>query len=254
ALSLGIPCIEVDVWLVDGVLFAGHEPQDLSPDRTLERLYLTPLLDILSKANPDTESDKSGKGWNGVFARASKQELMLMIDIKSDGEALWPALLDALQPFRERGWLTTYHYPPAANATGNIADFHDDGSGEFTLGPLRIVGTGNTPIGRVYTQQPARDVFYDAPLKAEWTPALAPMASSKWLLSSYLSLPPYALPPAMRKGAIKELRRYSEEAHARGIKARWWGSARWPAVVRRRVWEVQREAGVDWMNADDLAE
>lgn len=196
---------------------------------------------------------------------------------KGDGEALWPALLDALEPFRQHGWLTTYHYPPPANATGDVADFRDDGSGVLAVGPLRIVGTGNTPLWRVYTQQPARDVFFDAPLvslseplpipippssgandttilTAEWTPALAPVASSKWLLSSYLSLPPYSLPPAMRKGAIRELKRYSEDAHARGIQARWWGAARWPAVVRRRVWEVEREAGVDWMNADDLAD
>jgi len=276
ALSLGIPCVEVDVWLVDGVLLAGHEPQDLSPDKTLQGLYLTPLFEMLSKANEGANGDKLGEGWNGVFARAPKQELMLMIDMKGDGEALWPALLDALAPFREKGWLSTYRYTPSLNATGNTTDFHDDGRGWLSEGPLRIVGTGNTPLWRVYTQQPVRDVFFDAPLvslseplvisiptsspdtnitlKTKWTPTLAPIASSKWLLSYYMLLPPYYLPPTVRQSAIVQLKQHSEAALARGIRSRWWGAARWPAAVRRRVWEVQREASVDWMNADDLAD
>ena len=29
---------------------------------------------------------------------------------------------------------------------------------------------------------------------------------------------------------------------------------RWPGVARRRMWEVQAQVGVGWINADDLEE
>ena len=65
------------------------------------------------------------------------------------------------------------------------------------------------------------------------------MASGKWLWSSYYP-------------NVEALRRYSDLAHSGGIKARWWGVARWPGPLRRYLWELQWKAGVDWLNADDL--
>lgn len=51
ALSLGVTGVEADCHLVDGVLYVGHTPRSLRPNRTLQSLYLDPLITILSKQN-----------------------------------------------------------------------------------------------------------------------------------------------------------------------------------------------------------
>jgi hypothetical protein len=43
ALELGFRGVEVDYYVVDGELRAGHDPPDLRPGRTVESLYLAPL-------------------------------------------------------------------------------------------------------------------------------------------------------------------------------------------------------------------
>lgn len=87
ALSHGIPCIEVDVWLMEGVLLAGHESKDLSAGKTLDKLYLGPLMRMLNKANPEgiatLGEEPERNAWTGIFPLAPEQEFMLMIDMVS---------------------------------------------------------------------------------------------------------------------------------------------------------------------------
>lgn len=150
-----------------------------------------------------------------------------------------------LQPFIEKNYVTVFK------------------DGKLIPGPLTIVGTGDTSISQVVKQSP-RYIFYDAPLvrlqypitmedgeededgkkinkTIEWSNEIAPIASSKWLWWNYYP-------------DVKALKLFSDEAHKRGIKARWWGVARWPAYFRRALWGLQLRAEVDWLNADDLAE
>lgn len=81
ALSNGIPCIEVDVWLSkedDNTLLAGHELKNLRPEKTLSALYLDPIMGLLKEA---AQERKAGKDWTGLFPLAPQQELILMIDM-----------------------------------------------------------------------------------------------------------------------------------------------------------------------------
>lgn len=149
---------------------------------------------------------------------------------------MYDALLKDLEPFITKGWLTV----------------HEDG--KTVSGPITIIGTGETPLSRVYHANP-RHIFFDAPLVdldaetyidqgdtlVQWDASIAPIASSKWLWWNYYP-------------NVESLKKYSQAAHKRGIKARWWGVARWPAYFRRALWNVQLQAGVDVINADDLAE
>jgi hypothetical protein len=67
ALDHEVCSIEVDVHVVgDGVL-VGHDLEDTSPDRTLEALYLDPLMDV-------------------------RGPLLLFIDVKSEAEPGWVAI------------------------------------------------------------------------------------------------------------------------------------------------------------------
>lgn len=63
----------------------------------------------------------------GVFDRDGSQTLYLFIDVKTDGQTTWPSVVEALQPLREKGWLTK------VNGTSVIK------------GPITVVGTGITP-------------------------------------------------------------------------------------------------------------
>jgi len=54
ALSYGVVSVEADVWFVNGTLYIGHELEALTPNRTFDGLYIQPLVEIISNANPDT--------------------------------------------------------------------------------------------------------------------------------------------------------------------------------------------------------
>ena len=154
ALSAGCISIEADVWLFDEELYVGHSTSSLTRDRTLKSLYIDPLLDILSKQNPSTDfrSNDTTTLPNGVFDTDPSQSLTLLIDFKTAGAALWPYVLSALQPLRDRQYLTYQ------NATDVIP------------GPITVIGTGNTPFDLLASKatNPSGDIFFDAPLDEMW--------------------------------------------------------------------------------------
>lgn len=55
AISYGATSVEADVFLVDGTLYIGHEVAALTRRRTLDSLYIQPLLRLLNAQNPTTE-------------------------------------------------------------------------------------------------------------------------------------------------------------------------------------------------------
>src|SRR5579862_6066143 len=60
----------------------------------------------------------------GVFDRDGSQTLYLFVDVKTDGQSTWPAVVQALQPLREKGWLTKVN------------------GSSIIKGPITVVGTG----------------------------------------------------------------------------------------------------------------
>jgi len=88
ALEHGFCSVEADIYLVDGELLVGHDPEDLKPGRTLQKLYLDPLRKRV----------KINKGQ--VFA-GKKTEFTLLIDIKSDGKQTYRALNKVLSKYED---------------------------------------------------------------------------------------------------------------------------------------------------------
>ncbi|ODN84971.1 hypothetical protein L202_00815 [Cryptococcus amylolentus CBS 6039] len=263
ALSLGYGWIEVDTHLtatpskhhsdnVTWTLLAGHDLADLDPRKSLKTLYLDPLLAILDKNNEGRDKDGEEE-WNGVYEDDPREEIVLMIDMKSDGDETWPHLQKALEPFLAKGYLTTY------NTTSRT----------LSPGPLTIVGTGNTPLHQVF-YAPLRYIFFDAPLvdlhkphhlpatpsgpavTIEWSPSLSPIASSKFPLQYYLAAPPTPFPAY--NPFLCNLQLTAAVAHEKGIQSRWWGVLHKPGWARRRMWEVVWQSGVGVVNADELEE
>jgi hypothetical protein len=110
----------------------------------LNTFYLKPLSRIFDKRDISQASLKDKE--IGMFNADSNVSIVLSIDFKSDGHAIWPALFAQLQPLRDKNWLTYY-----------------DGEVMYR-GPHTIVGTGNTPMELVQSIPTERFVFFDAPL------------------------------------------------------------------------------------------
>jgi len=100
--------IEADIWAVNGNLFVSHNKQDIKPERTLDALYLEPIVKLF-RAN-------GGQAWNN-----SKSTFQLLIDLKTDVEPTLSMLVEKLK-----------HYP----------DVFDPG---VNKNAVRIVITGNRP-------------------------------------------------------------------------------------------------------------
>lgn len=148
AIGAGCTGVEADIWLFEEELYVGHSIASLTRNRTLHSLYIEPLLNILSKQNPTTPFHDGKSSLNGVFDTRPEQSLVLLIDFKTPGVDLWPYVLSALKPLRERRYLT-----------------HVDGD-RIVQRPITVVGTGNTPFELVSSKasNPDFDVFYDAPI------------------------------------------------------------------------------------------
>lgn len=287
AIHAGCISVEADVWLFDEELYVGHDTYALTPNRTLNSLYINPLLDILDKQNPVTHfhpvhSDPP----HGVFDEEPSQTLVLLIDFKTSGPDLWPYVSAQLSPLRERGYLTYF------NGTDVIE------------GPITVVGTGNTPFDLLVANTTYRDIFFDAPLDQlantshpfEWhppqfdgesdedayidsqddldpalppsihraPPRVPPFPVRRSTANDYNHLNSYYASVSFRKSighvwryrlSTKQLdliRAQIRGAHDRGLKARYWALPSWPRGLRNHVWHVLVREGVDVLNVDDL--
>jgi alkaline phosphatase len=80
--------MEVDVYLVDNELYVAHNKQDIDPKRTIESLYIEPLLKQI-KLNGNNKPYKDGG------------KLQLLIDLKTGGEPTMRCLEAKLKPIRQ---------------------------------------------------------------------------------------------------------------------------------------------------------
>src|SRR5205807_6937043 len=87
ALDHGFCSIEADIYLVDGKLLVAHDRNKVKPERTLQALYLEPLRQRV-KAN-------GGRVYRGG------PECVLLIDIKSDWQTLYPVLRATLKEYAD---------------------------------------------------------------------------------------------------------------------------------------------------------
>ncbi|KAF2703456.1 hypothetical protein K504DRAFT_463517 [Pleomassaria siparia CBS 279.74] len=238
-LSYGAVSTEADVWLINGTLFVGHQLSALTRQRTLESLYISPILDTLQRQNPTTIFAPSPTK-HGVFDADSEQTLYLFIDVKTDGPSTWAAVLSALTPLLDRGYLSGY-----------------DGR-TFTSGPVTVVGTGNAPLSAVQAAVP-RYAFYDAPL-ALLDSSFANLTSDDSPIASVNFADVFGDDDVVVRGggalgedALVTLRRQVKVAHDKGIKTRYWNQPAWPVGARNRIWKQLWDEGVDLLNVDDLS-
>ena len=211
ALSVGAISVEADVWLFNDVLHVGHEAAALTEERTFDSLYVQPILDVLKRQNPSSEfvdayEEATGgeASKNGVYDTSAGQTLYLYVDLKTPGAETFPAVVDALEPLRSAGYLTTF------NGTG------------VTPGPVTVIGTGNTPLDQVQGVEP-RDYFYDASLP-ELDTTFANITSDVSLTANTAFSETFGEMKGLEFNAsqAETLRQQVESAHGKGLLVRYW--------------------------------
>jgi hypothetical protein len=224
AISFGAISVEADVFWINDTLYVGHDMASLTPERTLQSLYIQPLLKILERQSP-----------GGVYDVDPGQTLYLWIDVKTEGKAAWPHVVKSLQPLRERN---------ALSAVG--------GESGLVWRQITVIGTGNAPYDEVLEKQ-TRDYFVDTDVKnLEDPPAanhISPFASAS-LRDAVGDIGPLGLTPEqldLVKGQIGQ-------AQWRGIQVRYWDTPVWPKKLRNIAWRQLVDVGVGLLNVDDLHE
>ncbi|CAG7925534.1 unnamed protein product [Penicillium olsonii] len=237
-LSHGCTSTEADVWLYNGTLYVGHDQSALTASRTLESLYINPILDVLERQNPENPFvSKPTK--NGVWDTDTEQTLYFFIDVKTSGVETFKAVIAALKPLREKGYLTTVK----------------DGK-TITNGPVTVIGTGETPLDLVAPVKD-RDYFFDAPLAeltdakyADITGIVSPVASTDF--QKAVGKITRDTDPILGDAQLQTLRDQISTANERGIGARYWNTPYFPIRARNLVWRTLLREGVILLNADDL--
>lgn len=247
ALAAGCISVEADVYLSGNELLVGHSRHTLARGQNLRTLYLDPLLNMLQEHNTKSISLSPNDDFveddiAGVFANDPTQTLVLVVDIKRDGERIWPHFVQQLEPLREAGYLTR------VNGSSMIRR------------PITIVASGDTSFHRILAQNTTRDIFFDAPLDeiSHLSPnGLADELPYNIHNSYYASVDFKNAIGTVRRNRFSQdqlaaVRHQVQAAHEHGLKVRYWGTPSWPRGLRNHVWHVLVREGVDVINVDDL--
>jgi hypothetical protein len=162
---------------------------------------------------------------NGGRVHSTVPECLLLIDLKTEAELTYRAL---------RAVLLGY--------TNMLTRFGPNG---VETNAVTVILSGNRPRAML-AAEPVRYAAHDgrlADLASHDPPALTPLISDNW--SQHFA---WRGGSAMPEGERQKLRHYVGQAHQAGRRIRFWGTPQRPDV-----WEELYVAGVDLLNADDLA-
>ena len=188
ALTNGYMHIEADIYLRNNKLIVAHVLPFFKKKKTLEQLYLKPLLETINGTNKEISCP--------VYS------IMLMIDIKSDADKTYLNLCQLLSKYRHI--LTSYE------------------NGLVTNRQVTVVITGNKPY-KILSAQSKRFAFIDEDLMKSRNDSLSPglyqTASCKY--SSMVSWDGNGKMPEKDK---HRLMKYVAIAHRYQKKVRLWAS------------------------------
>ncbi len=195
ALDHGFCSVEADIYLVEGKLLVAHDRSKVQPDRTLEALYLDPLLKRVRANNAR------------VFAGGP--EFCLLIDLKTDWTNTYPVL---------RGTLTNYAAILTTYAGGMVRS-----------NAVRVILTGNRSR-QMFTGEEVRLAALDgdlADLDSNEPAALIPWISSYWFKTFK-----WGGRGEMTERELARLKDIVSRAHQRGRAVRFWGAPDKPPFWR----------------------
>lgn len=187
ALGEGFTSVEADVYLVEGQLLVAHNFVFLSPERTLEKMYLQPLQQQ-AKQN-DGRIYKDGP------------TITLLVDIKADGKAAYVALDQLLSK-----------YDALISVTRD---------GKYMEKAVTVIISGDRPMAEIQ-QSKVRRAGIDGrvtDLDSKMSSDLLPLISDKW--SSHFK---YRGEGTMPDAERDKLRDIVKRAHDKGRRVRFWAT------------------------------
>ena len=216
ALDHGFTSVEADIYPLGDSLLVGHDPFQLRPDRTIESLYLDPLVERVNA---------------GGLYPGHDVKFQLLVDFKTFGEDGYKRFDEIMRDPKYAGLFTHYE------------------NGTVTEGPVTVVISGEKPTEFIEGQDD-RYAFLDGGVGGSIgaDPALVPLVSDDW--TQVFSWNGSGDMPAEERD---ELERIVDDAHAAGQRVRFWATPDDAGAERDAVWKVLTESGVDHINSDDLA-
>ncbi len=212
ALALGFTSIEVDVCLYKNTLRVSHYPVFLSFKHTLEELYLEPLAQRIEQ--------NGGRVYAGYDV-----PLVLMIDLKGDGNKSYPVLRELLKSYKHL--LTIYR---------NDSVFP---------GPIQINISGHVPI-HLIGNEVERWVTVDGSVRKDLHPDISPLLVQR-VSSPYCHFFKWR---GVGKQPPDEKKLMDSLAHLAQIQQK--QLRFYAASNNKKVWKALLDAGVYWINVDDL--
>jgi hypothetical protein len=241
AMSAGCVAFEADVWLSGSDVIIGHILP--TPGRTLKAQYVEPLRAILDHNNGGSP------GSTGVYTSKPSQSVVLMIDFKTSDAKTLDAVVAALQPLRDGGYLSRVE------------------GGKFVEKQVTVVASGSSSFDRINTGDgvPNRDIFYDAKVdgwNAKYNNLNSYYASADF--KDAIGNPGSA--NSFTQAQKDKVRSQVEQAHSAGLKVRYCKLIYTLYLMASNLqtcfsdnlpgeymWEPLKELGVDRLNADDMS-
>lgn len=183
ALDHGFCSIEADIWLVDGNLLVAHHEEDVKPERTLEALYLAPLLERVRK--------NDGQVFPGG------PDVTLLVDLKNTPQQTLAALMETLKSYAEM--LTSF----TRDATETRA--------------VTVIVSGMYNRNALIEQSPRVAAVDGRPPHLGKSCHDVPLVSENWF-----SLFTWKGVGEMPAGELGKLREMVAKAHAAGQRIRFW--------------------------------
>ena len=124
--------IEADIWAVDGNLYVAHDQKDIVPERTLDALYILPIVKQYKQ--------NEGKAWSGINAG-----FQLLVELKSATE------------------------PALSLLCKKIAQYPEVFDERVNKNAVRITITGRCPSPEAFKKYPA-NIYYDGKIGQHYLP------------------------------------------------------------------------------------
>ncbi|MFK7740436.1 MAG: hypothetical protein AB8H80_08930 [Planctomycetota bacterium] len=210
ALELGLGSLEADIYLVDGELCVGHERWQLRPGRTLERLYLDPLRLAVARA--------------GGSLRSDGEPLVLLVDIKADGQRVYQTLRGVLRGYSDM-----------------LTRFVD---GSIEPGAVTVLLSGSRPTALLATESDRLCALDGRIADLDRIPS-PPVDLVPWVSSSWRAISDWTGSDDLMPDEVRRVQSLVAKANRQGRELRFWS-----APDRKEGWCALYDLGVHRIGSD----
>ncbi|PYI24663.1 hypothetical protein BO99DRAFT_418262 [Aspergillus violaceofuscus CBS 115571] len=267
-IAAGCTGIKADIWLQDEELYVGTSNASLRPHLTLRNVYLDPLLQHLdAEKTPEGSVQSTAMSHHGT---ATDEQFVLFLEFRSPIRDGWPHLLAELQILNERGYLTHRDDTKIVNKAVTIVivgdesvdpaheEYHQDFNHESIFIDDQLFM--KRPESASKPQGNEAQLFkgkgsQSRPSWEEWKKLTSKEMQHKVqsAFTTTMNLSEEVGAPHRGRFSRQQLdliQAHVEQAHKRGLKARFGGIPCSSQRLQRLIWRVLVKAGADLIDVD----